>query len=77
MNKIQPVDYNVFQGAKYQRGYGIGNVFKRLIYAYKSKKGEGVLRKSAQRQTACKRHNLDAGATQCYDSLHADRNGQV
>jgi hypothetical protein len=30
MNKIQPVDYNVFQGAKYQRGYGIGNVFKRL-----------------------------------------------
>jgi hypothetical protein len=30
MNKIQPVDYNVFQGTKYQRGYGIGNVFKRL-----------------------------------------------
>ena len=30
MNKIQPVDYNVFQGTKYQRGYGLGNIFKKL-----------------------------------------------
>jgi hypothetical protein len=30
MNKIQPVDYNVFQGTKYQRGYGFGNIFKKL-----------------------------------------------
>jgi hypothetical protein len=31
MNKIQPVDYNVFQGTKYQRGYGFGNIFKKLF----------------------------------------------
>ena len=30
MNKIQPVNYNVFQGTKYQRGYGLGNIFKKL-----------------------------------------------
>ena len=30
MNKIQPVDYNVFQGSKYQRGFGFGNIFKKL-----------------------------------------------
>ncbi len=31
MNKIQPVDINVFQGTKYQRGYGFGNIFKKLF----------------------------------------------
>ena len=31
MNKIQPVDYNVFQGTKFQRGYGFGNIFKKLF----------------------------------------------
>jgi hypothetical protein len=30
MNKIQPVDYNVFQGTKFQKGYGFGNIFKKL-----------------------------------------------
>lgn len=30
MNTIHPVDYNVFQGSKYQRGFGFGNIFKKL-----------------------------------------------
>ena len=30
MNKIEPLNYNVFQGTKYQRGYGFGNIFKKL-----------------------------------------------
>jgi hypothetical protein len=31
MNKIQPVDYNVFQGTKFQRGFGFGYIFKKLF----------------------------------------------
>jgi hypothetical protein len=31
MNKIQPVEYNVFQGTKFQRGFGFGNIFKKLF----------------------------------------------
>ena len=27
MNKIEPLNYNVFQGTKYQRGYGFKNHF--------------------------------------------------